>query len=481
MILQEIENARLEAAVADRLHVVAALDVEGLGVRHQVRQFPRRLSFALEGLDPAEYDEEFAWAYGVGEKGWRKLRQFVRQGGTLLAVGDSVATADALVVFGITGDLGHRMIMPSLYRLELRGALPCDVIGVGTHERTSDQLRGMARGSIERAASSTDEEAFRRFAKRISYIAADAADPFGGNLDPAASAARITHRTRAIVATHMWGTPASIEELRRLADERDLMLFEDGSHAHGAIVEGRKVGSFGHGAAFSMNGPKPLSAGECGFLLTSNPEIYQRALLHGQYNKRCRSEIPDDAPLYRFAVTGMGLKHRIHPLAAAIGRQQLDRLDDYLAGRQRIAVHIREQMRDVPGIHVVEPSAGATSSWYGLILQYRADELDGLPIERYYAALQAEGCIEADRPGSTCPLNLLPLFQEPGPLFPRLAGRFAYAPGQFPAAETFHDNVIKLPVWHRDEDQPLVDAYIDAIRKVSDRYTDLLTTGVQHA
>jgi glucose-6-phosphate 1-dehydrogenase len=86
-------------------------------------------------------------------------------------------TADALVVFGITGDLGHRMIMPALYRLELRGALPCDVIGVGTQERTSDELRGMARESIERAAGSIDEDAFERFAKRLSYIAADATDP----------------------------------------------------------------------------------------------------------------------------------------------------------------------------------------------------------------------------------------------------------------------------------------------------------------
>jgi glucose-6-phosphate 1-dehydrogenase len=86
-------------------------------------------------------------------------------------------TADALVVFGITGDLGHRMIMPALYRLELRGALPCDVIGVGTQERTSDELRGMARESIERAAGSIDEDAFERFAKRLSYAAADAADP----------------------------------------------------------------------------------------------------------------------------------------------------------------------------------------------------------------------------------------------------------------------------------------------------------------
>ena len=298
-----------------------------------------------------------------------------------------------------------------------------------------------------------------------------------GNLDPDDVAARITHRTRGIAVTHMWGVPADVIELRRIADQHDVLLFEDGSHAHGATIGDKRGGAFGDGAAFSMNGPKPLSAGEGGFLLTDNSRIYHRALLHGQYNKRCRSEIPTKEPLHRFAVTGMGLKHRIHPLAAAIGLQQLSRLDEYLAGRERIAAHLREQLGNVPGLKVVEPATGTTSSWYGLILQYREDELGGLPIERYFEAVQAEGCTEADRPGSTCPLNLLPLFQEPGPLFPKLAGRFTYAPGQFPKAEAFHANTIKLPVWHRDQDLPLVDAYIEAFKKVSAHHTDLLKTG----
>jgi glucose-6-phosphate 1-dehydrogenase len=86
-------------------------------------------------------------------------------------------TADALVVFGITGDLGRRVTIPALYRLEMGGALPCDVIGVGRQDRTSDELRAMARESIEIVAGSVVEEAFERFAKRLSYFAADATDP----------------------------------------------------------------------------------------------------------------------------------------------------------------------------------------------------------------------------------------------------------------------------------------------------------------
>lgn len=295
-----------------------------------------------------------------------------------------------------------------------------------------------------------------------------------GNLDPRDVARRITERTFAIVVTHLWGTPANMDALRALADEHDLVLLEDASHAHGAQLGGRKVGTFGRGAAFSMNGPKPLSAGEGGFILTDDDEVYRLALLHGQYNKRCRTELPSDYRHYRYAVTGMGLKHRIHPLAAAIALDQLGHLDEYLAGRERIARHLIEQLAELPGIGVPQLPAEARSSWYGLVLQYRGDDLDGLPVGRFYDALHAEGAQEVDRPGSTCPLNLLPLFQEPEPLFPQYAGKFAYKHGDFPRAEEVHRNTLKLPVWHREEDMPLVNQYIEAFRKVTTTYRDLL-------
>ena len=200
-----------------------------------------------------------------------------------------------------------------------------------------------------------------------------------------------------------------------------------------------------------MNGPDPLSAGEGGFILTNDDEVCYRTLLHGQYNKRCRDEIPADHRLYGYAVTGMGLKHRIHPLAASIALDQLRHLDGYLDGRERIAAYLIEQLDGIPGICVPRLDKALRPSWYGFILEYKADELDRLPAERFYEALQApEGCHEADRPGSTCPLNLLPLFPDPAPLFPGLNKAFAYAPGDFPRAEAFHGGAIKVPVWHKE-------------------------------
>ncbi|MFI9272617.1 DegT/DnrJ/EryC1/StrS family aminotransferase [Kitasatospora sp. NPDC052896] len=296
-----------------------------------------------------------------------------------------------------------------------------------------------------------------------------------GNIDPSRVEELITPRTRALMVTHLWGRPADTAALAAIAKAHGLALLEDGSHAHGASVHGQKVGTFGLASAFSLNGPKPLSGGEGGFVLTDDDDTYYRVLTFAHYNKRCSSEIPEGHPLARYAVTGSGLKLRIHPLAAALAFDQLGRLDGYLAGRAEIARHLTEQFNQVPGLEVTPGLDGVVPSWYGLTLTYPPDELGGLPIERFHRALVAEGAVEFDRPGSTRPLHELPLYQHPDPLFPGHPHHHRqYPPGSFPVAEHVYRNMIKLPVWHREQDLALAEQYVDAAVKVSAHYKELL-------
>ncbi|MDT0448229.1 DegT/DnrJ/EryC1/StrS family aminotransferase [Streptomyces hesseae] len=294
-----------------------------------------------------------------------------------------------------------------------------------------------------------------------------------GQLDLADVARRITARTKAVVAVHLWGLPEDLDALTSFVDGHELMLLEDGSHSHGATWNHRMTGTFGAASAFSLNGPKPLSAGEGGFVATDDTELYYRVLLHGQYNKRCRREIPASHLLARFAVTGMGLKLRIHPLAAALARTQLTRLEDHLTGRQVVAARMCAALEDVPGIRVPDLSVAARPSWYALPLRYEPAELGGLPIERFLDAVHAEGATEADRPGSTCPLHTHPLFRAPGALLPGYADRQDAVVGGFPAAEYVHATTFKLPVWSGANDIGLADAYTTAIAKVAAHAKDL--------
>lgn len=303
-------------------------------------------------------------------------------------------------------------------------------------------------------------------------VLADSRDD--GNVDPQDIERKITENTKAIIVTHMWGMPCDMDSIVKIAKQYNLMLFEDASHAHGATYKKRKIGTFGEASAFSLQAQKTLTGGEGGVLLTDNDEIFYRALLLGHYNKRCKKEIPEDHPLHQYAVTGMGLKLRIHPIAAAIADEQFDNLETILEGRRKIANRMIKELKDLSMIEVPNVSEDVEPSWYAFIMQYKPEELEGLPIEKFYKALQAEGCTELDRPGSTCPLNYHTLFQKPELLFPRYKGRISYRIGDFPTAERFHEHSLKLPVWHDPKDEEIVDAYIEAFKKVAENYKELL-------
>ncbi|MFE1785025.1 hypothetical protein ACFW9F_21230 [Streptomyces sp. NPDC059506] len=118
--------------------------------------------------------------------------------------------------------------------------------------------------------------------------------------------------------------------------------------------------------------------------------------------------------------------------------------------------------------------AGARPSWYALPLRYEPAELGGLSVDRFLEALHAEGATAADLPGSTRPLSDHPLFRTPGELLPGCADRPRPAVGSFPTAEHVHGSTLKLPVWHRDQDFRLADAYTAAVAKVARHHEDIV-------
>ncbi len=296
-----------------------------------------------------------------------------------------------------------------------------------------------------------------------------------GNIDPDEIEKKITSKTKGVVITHMWGIPCQMDRIVKICKRYKLLLLEDCSHAHGARYHGKITGSFGDIAAWSLQGPKNVTGGEGGIMLTNNPEFHYRALLLGHYNKRCKQEIPPTHRLYRYTTTGMGLKYRAHPLAIAIALENFNKLDSYLSIRNKYARKIINSLKGVPGLVPPQISKNIQPSWYALVFQYRSEAFDNLPIEKFFKAVQAEGLFEADLPGSTSPLNLLPLFQNPSELFPTYSrNSFSYKPGDFPKAEKFYRNAIKLPVWAEKHDSRIVDGYIKGIKKVADNYKSLL-------
>lgn len=142
-------------------------------------------------------------------------------------------------------------------------------------------------------------------------------DPDTFNLDPATleEAIRNHLNCKAILAVHLYGLPAPMEELRALAGEYRLKLIEDCAQAHGAAIGGRQVGTFGHAAAFSFYPTKNMTTGEGGMVVTDDPQVAEkvrRFINHGQKE--------------RYLHETFGLNHRMSDLHAAVGIEQLKKL-----------------------------------------------------------------------------------------------------------------------------------------------------------
>jgi perosamine synthetase len=246
-------------------------------------------------------------------------------------------------------------------------------------------------------------------------------DPATMNLDPAQ--VEVGPRTRAILAVHLFGRPARLEELP------DLPLIEDAAGALGARRGGRVCGSLGLAACLSFHPRKIVTTGEGGAVTTDDDRVADavRELRHHGWRG-------DDMP-------SPGLNYRLADLLCAIGTTQLRRLDTLLAARTRIAAAYAERLRDLPVV-LPEADEGDVHGWQAYVLQ--VDRRDDV-----LAALRAEG-IEAQI--GTYALPLLSAYRDQG---------------FFPGAEHAYEHALALPFHTR-----LTEAELD---RVAEALARLLT------
>lgn len=273
---------------------------------------------------------------------------------------------------------------------------------------------------------------------------------------------------KAVVVTHLWGMPCSnMIRLRQLCDVNQKYLFEDCSHAHFAKYQGQTVGTFGHGAVWSLQGQKPIAGGEGGILVTNDDEIFYKALMLGHPNKRSKQQVPRDSEFAEYASSGFGLKLRASPLHIAIAMQQLKIYPSIIDIRNRYARGYIEAFREFEFL-VMPDCTDKEPSWYAFVIQYKQD-VAGYPIEAFCEALTQEGLKSVERQGATCPNHTLALFTKP----PKHLHRFFehHEPTDrrdYPGGDKFFTQAIRIPVWATEHDHKKVTRYIQGIRKVAE-------------
>lgn len=219
-------------------------------------------------------------------------------------------------------------------------------------------------------------------------------DPVSQTIDVASARALVNERTRAIICVHLAGWPCDMAGLQNVTEDAGIWLVEDCAQAHGAAIDGRRVGSFGHAAAFSFCTDKIMSTGgEGGMLLLQEEAHWARAWAYKDHGKDPAKALhPVAGGAFRYVHDSFGTNFRMTEFQAAIGRVQLRKLPVWLEQRRSNAQTLTRLLGDHPMIGVPEVPAHVDHSFYKF---YFLLNLDLMRTDRSVAelimALNAEG------------------------------------------------------------------------------------------
>ncbi|HET9895103.1 MAG TPA: DegT/DnrJ/EryC1/StrS family aminotransferase [Streptosporangiaceae bacterium] len=244
-------------------------------------------------------------------------------------------------------------------------------------------------------------------------------DELTANIDPAAAEAAITAKTAAIIPVHLYGQPADMDAIGGLAARRGLAVVEDASQAHGAAYRGRRVGTFGVAAAFSLNPVKNLGAwGNAGAVITGDAALAEKIRLLRNYGYRVK---------YQHEI--MGTNSRLDEIQAAILRVKLRHLDEWTARRRALAARYQAALAPVAaGTGLVLPYVPdwAEPAWHQFVIRHQARQA----IQDHLTAAEIDTLIHYP-----VPIHLTPAYRDSG-----------YREGDFPVAERLAAQVLSLPM-----------------------------------
>jgi len=292
-------------------------------------------------------------------------------------------------------------------------------------------------------------------------------------ISPDGIEACIGERTRAVVVAHLFGQPAPMDGILRLASKHDLKVIEDCAQAYDCYYRGKKAGTFGDVACFSLQQSKHITSGEGGFIATDDPEIYRRAALYSNAGMpwfRYGLEAPKAEPAGDIPTRGhfaFGHNHRMSELQAAVALAQLGKIGQFNAARKELAAAIQEELQDCPGILLPSLPPDAEPNYWTYAVQLNPEETPLTAVEAHRRCMEEE----STGPGYYHEINYLEqVFQEverkrQTPLGVPLPGHVHYRPGLCPRAEAAAKRTL-LFFTHHGRDPQAVRKEARALRRV---------------
>lgn len=295
-------------------------------------------------------------------------------------------------------------------------------------------------------------------------------------LDPKQIEKKITSRTKAIIVVHLFGHPADMDAINKIARKHKLYVIEDAAQAPAATYKGKFAGTIGDAGIFSLNQHKTITTGEGGLVVTNDAIIAEKSRLI-----RNHGEVIVSPMGVKDIVNTLGWNYRMTELEAAVGIGQFRKLNYLTEYRINLANYLTKRLREFnfPGIELPEISKGKNHVYFVYPIKFKEENI-GISRSTFVKAINAEGIPLAA--GYVKPIYLEPAYQQKlcygkkkcpfgCPLY---KGKVSYRKGICPIAEKMYGkelittNICHYPVRKND-----VDDFVRAFEKVFSNIPDL--------
>jgi len=280
-------------------------------------------------------------------------------------------------------------------------------------------------------------------------------DPSTLLLDPNQVEAKITPRTKAIIAVDYTGQPCDYDALRAIADQHNLLLVADACHALGGSYKGRRVGSLADVNTFSFHPVKHMTTGEGGMICTSDMTRAKKMRTfrnHGittDHHQRARKGS------WFYEMTALGYNYRLTDVQCALGLSQLCKVPGWVARRQKLAQLYNQALAKLPTVEPLMLRQDVSHAYHLYVVKLDPARLR-VGRGEVFSALRAENI------GVNVhyiPVHLHPFYRE----------RFGTGPGLCPVAEVAYERLLSLPIFPGMTNKDTSDV-ITAFSKVMDAY-----------
>ncbi|MCP4374839.1 MAG: DegT/DnrJ/EryC1/StrS family aminotransferase [bacterium] len=255
-------------------------------------------------------------------------------------------------------------------------------------------------------------------------------DPNSYNMDPDAIEAAITPRTKAILPVEVFGNTAHFDAYEQIAEKHDLLLLEDSCEALGGSLNGRPAGNFGQCGVFAFYPNKQITTGEGGMIVTDSEDIRDMCVSLRNQGRATEAWLSH---------ARMGYNYRMSEVTAAIGRVQVERLDEILDLRRSAAGMYNEALGEVEDLHIPPMADPETASWFVYVVRL-ADRFTQTDRDAVLKHLQAAGI--------ACSNYFVPIHTQP-----YITEKLGTKAGDFPLTEHLAARTIALPFFARITDQ----------------------------